>query len=114
MEVLMTSYIEIRGQDGNLKFKFSNQVHSIEVVSSWKALTQTAVVRLPRFKRLLTNEDEQYKIVTGDAITISCGYNGNLVKEFEGYVSDISPITPLKLKCEDEMWKLKQQTVNMS
>lgn len=45
---------------------------------------------------------------------IELGYNGNYVTEFEGYVQNVSRGIPVKLHCEDEMYKLKRRSVSYS
>ncbi|MRI64704.1 hypothetical protein EDM00_12010, partial [Ornithobacterium rhinotracheale] len=81
---------------------------SIEINSSLQKLSNTAVVELPREfkeakgKRLLDH------INIGDAIKIELGYNGELHKEFEGYITNIGAEIPTVLECEDEMYKLKR------
>lgn len=58
----------------------------------------------------------EYKAMTeiiknGDEIEIYAGYDGNLIKEFSGYIANIKRSTPLVLTCEDEMYKLKREDV---
>jgi hypothetical protein len=98
----MSCYINI----GQRTFK---RVNAVFIKSSRKTLTDTATVRLANVRSLL--DDPNKKIKVGDAIAISLGYNGNNNVEFTGYVSEIVPGIPLELKCENEMWQLKQQTV---
>lgn len=104
----MSSYIEI----GNLVFR--NKVNAVEIVSAWSEITRTATIKFPRFKKLMDPQITNYKIKPGDPVLIRLGYNDQLQTEFEGYVSEILPQTPIVIKCEDEMWKLKQQTVSIS
>ena len=111
MFVRMNSYVEIQVADKSRPaLVFRNQVNSVEVETSWKFITQKATINLPRLKKLL-EEKSLTKINAGDTVLIQLGYNGNMRTEFEGYVSEVSPRTPLEIKCEDEMWKLKQDTV---
>lgn len=98
--VVMGCYIEI----GKYIFRC---VHSVEVNKSWKTLTDTATIKLPNVEGSLDKN-----IKPGDAVLIKFGYDDNLVTEFEGYVSSISPATPLEIMCEDEMWQQKQKQVN--
>lgn len=90
-----------------------NKVHSLEINKSWKALTDTATVVLPRntveFQKGILND----LIKRGDKIEIHVGYDSP-VKEFEGYVTSVGTDIPLELKCEDEMWKLKQKAFRYS
>lgn len=106
MYVAMNSRISI----GSLVF--NNQVKSASGESSWADLTATATIELPRYSQLLS--DARYKIKVGDEVKIELGYDGNYQKEFEGYVSEISPRSVIEIKCEDEMWKFKQSTISKS
>lgn len=48
----------------------------------------------------------------GDRIVIQLGYfDTGLINEFDGYVTEIIPTSPVQLKCQDEMYLLKQQTL---
>jgi translation initiation factor IF-1 len=98
----MSSYIQI----GDKGFK---RIHSARVVSSRKRLTDTAVIKLANVPTLLS--DDRKRIKVGDVVTVTFGYNGNNNIEFNGYVSEIKPTSPIEILCEDEMWQLKQQTV---
>src|SRR3982750_1108876 len=98
----MNSYITI----GDYEFK---SCHSFETTKSWKNLTQTAIIKLHNISGLIG------AIKEGDVVEIYAGYdNEPLVQEFVGYVSEISPTIPVEIKCEDEMWKLRQETVSGS
>ncbi len=101
----MSSYINI----GKRTFQRCN---SVQIKSSRKTITDTAIVKLANVKALL--DDPNKRINVGDAIEISLGYNGNNNLEFTGYVAEIMPTTPIELRCEDEMWKLKQETISKS
>lgn len=105
---VMNSRIEI----GSLVF--SNRVNSVAVQSSRKNITGTATIKLPNLRRQTDQQKIEKIIRVGDAVKIMLGYDDRLVSEFEGYVSIISPQIPLEIICEDEMWKLKQETVSMS
>ena len=101
----MSSYIQI----GDHGFK---RINSFKVKSSRKTLTDTAVIKIANVSSLLNDANKKIKV--GDIVTITGGYNGNNNIEFEGYVSEIKPSSPLEIMCEDEMWKLKQQTITKS
>lgn len=95
---------------GDLEFTF---VNNVEVVSSWEMLTDTAKITLPA--NIKVNRDKlRTMIAPGDKVTIKTGYDNNLNELFSGYVTSISPSTPIEIGCEDEMWKLKQSTVTDS
>jgi hypothetical protein len=78
--------------------------HSFTTVKSWKQMTQTASIKMHNIAGLLS------AIKVGDPVVIKGAYDDEYVEEFKGYVSEILPTTPVEIKCEDEMWKLKQTT----
>lgn len=91
-----------------------HQVTEITTESSWKELTDRATITLPRKVRSFEKTKVRELFGRGDAVTIYFGYNGNNVKEFTGYITEVSADIPIKIKLEDEMWKLKQVAVNFS
>lgn len=94
-------------------YEFKNQCNSVEVFSSFKILTDWAVIKLPNFQD--ENKVKLEKLIkVGDAVTVMLGYDDELYKEYEGYVTQIVPGAPLEIRCEDEMWMLKQVQVNKS
>lgn len=81
-----------------------------EIISSWKELTDTCTITLPRnlqfqFKRL----DEIVRV--GDPVTVKLSVNDNENTEFSGYVREVDASIPVRIYCEDEMWKLKRVPV---
>lgn len=93
-------------------------VDSINIESSWNFLADTATITLPR--RLLTQgslsnvaaPDLSSVIKVGDPVQIDLGYDFVFETEFTGYVKGISPNIPVKIECEDAMWKLKQNSLS--
>jgi hypothetical protein len=108
----MVSRITIKSKLTGVQMVFNNQINAVEIERTFKNSTQTAVVKLPRYPKLVDPNETDYKIRTGDSVIIQLGYNGNYYTEYIGYVSLIKPTTPLEIHCEDEMWKYKQVTVN--
>lgn len=101
----LTSEITI----GNLRF---NYVTNVQINTSWETLTDTAMIELPS---KITNKDNDFIkdiIQVNDPVTIKLGYHPNLTTRFVGYVSKVIPESPLKIMCEDEAFKLKQQVIN--
>ncbi len=95
---------------GSLIFEW---VNNFEVHSSFEMFTDTAIIKLPAHLRI--NRDELLTYINfGNKVTIQAGYNKNLTKIFSGYVTDIKPSVPVEIKCEDEMWKLKQESLTAS
>ncbi|MDU1892758.1 MAG: hypothetical protein E6767_18920 [Dysgonomonas sp.] len=91
------------------------RVSEIHTEKSWKEFTGTAEIILPRnvrdFRKIET--DKLFEI--GDPVTIKFGYGaGEMPTEFEGYISDVADGVPYRLKCEDEMFKLKRGSISVS
>ncbi|WP_317899420.1 hypothetical protein [Aurantibacillus circumpalustris] len=93
----MNSYITI----GDYEF---THCHSFTTTKSWKQMTQTASIKMHNIAGLLG------AIKVGDAVEIQGAYDDEYITEFKGYVSEILPTMPVEIKCEDEMWNLKQTT----
>lgn len=93
-----------------------------EVKTSWKLLTATAMIELPRntvdFNKLGTAAYDKKNVRDvfryGDQVQIKLGFNGVLIEEFSGYITEVGADIPITLRCQDEMWKLKQEPVNVS
>jgi hypothetical protein len=91
---------------------------SIRIESSVQVLTNNAKIELPReFRNAVDEVGKSINIAgksildfmkRGNAIKIEFGYNGDLQKEFEGYITKIGAEMPLLLECEDEMFQLKK------
>ena len=89
------------------KFKL-NMLESAEITRSVEQLSDTAVITLPGscFNKAIEIEG---KIKRGDTVTIECGYDDTLVKEFEGYLESISTDDgSIKLNCEDAIFKFRK------
>lgn len=86
-----------------------------EIKSSWKNLTDTAKIVLPRnIKKFKGTELIQDLIAKGDEVEIKLGYDGVLKTEFVGFVTEVEVGIPLVIHCEDYMWKMKQSTISHS
>ncbi|MFL0108977.1 hypothetical protein [Tenacibaculum maritimum] len=90
------------------------KVNSVVIESSWRMLTDIAEIILPRNIADFDNQKIKEVFEIGDKVLIELGYNGNLIKEFEGYITEVSAEIPVRISCQDEMWKLKQLPVNLS
>lgn len=96
-------------------------INAVHIASGWKRLTDSAEITLPRkaiyFEQGKTSvnfyEVKRY-FRKGDPVIIELGYNGNYVKEFEGYITHVSADIPIKIKMEDEMYQLKKLPVHIS
>ena len=116
-----------------------DSVNEVQIKSSWKDLTSTAHVVLPKNVAVQNLDGSQFNLIDkptyipvvgttpvllrGDQIKIELGYryqNSNNIwveqynTEFKGWVAKINPKTPLEIECEDNMYLLKQaQCPNM-
>ena len=92
------------------------KIESVQIESSWKLLTDTAVVTFPRKVSQKTFDKLRVRDVfrRGDVVQIALGYDGRYVTEFEGYITEVSATAPITIKCEDEMFNLKQTPVSYS
>jgi len=86
----------------------------VKIVSGFKQLTSTCDIVLPRkvkdFDRQKVNEVFQ----AGDPVIVRMGYDGNTPEEFAGYIFSVTTGVPVMIRCEDEMYKLKRETVSIS
>jgi hypothetical protein len=96
-------------------------VNSVSIQSSFKDLTDTAEVVLPRNIRFGKSKNDNTKTETlntllqiGDPIEIYLGYNSNYPLEFTGYIKEISTGFPITIRCEDAMYLLKRKSVSVS
>lgn len=90
-----------------------NRATEIEYESSWKELTDRGSITLPRNIKFFDKNNVKDVFRRGDQITVYFGYNGNLVKEFEGYISEVSADIPIVIKFEDEMYNVRKLPVNL-
>lgn len=88
-------------------------VNAVSIDSSWKNLTDKAEISLPRRFKWADKEVKDL-IQKGDQVIIKLGYDGTLVEEFSGYVTDLEAGIPVKIYCEDNMYQLKKTPVNKS
>lgn len=89
-------------------------VSSVHIESSWKMLTDSAEILLPRHIKYFAGKDLKELLMSGDQVKIELGYDGNLYTEFEGYISLIGWGIPVTIRCEDEMYNLKRKTISYS
>ena len=87
-------------------FEFDS-LADVRIERDRRQLGATATVTIPSIY------NEQFvvdNIKGGDAVIIGLGYNGDIRKEFVGYVADLSYSRPVKIRCEDEFYRLKRTT----
>lgn len=94
-------------------------VNSVEILSSWENLTDTATIRISNnFKRngenITVGDNGFFK--RGDEVLIELGYHetGGVKTVFEGFVRRIFLDNLIIIECEDLSFKLKQEPVTIS
>ena len=108
-----------------------NIVNNVKIERSYKNLTQTAKITLPRniqYTKTNIQKDNLYNnrgnpladgvnsvFKRGDKVKIELGYfttsDKGLRTVFVGYIARVLPNSPVVLECEDSMWVLKQAIV---
>lgn len=91
-----------------------HQVNAVYLESSWQQLVGKAEITLPRNVKVFDKNKVKQIFKRGDVVTIFLGYDGNMIVEFKGYITSVSADVPIKISCEDEMFKLKTIPVNIS
>jgi hypothetical protein len=86
----------------------------IEINTSYETFTDTANIRFPRKltdngKNIFVGESALFR--RGDKVKIELGYDPKLRTVFEGYITEIGSNIPIELKCEDEMFVLKNTNI---
>jgi hypothetical protein len=99
-----------RGREAFYITRFSE----VKIESSWKSLTDTAEIVLPRNVRDFDRDGISEVFKEGDPVRILLGYNGSLTEEFSGYISGVPAGIPLVISCEDEMYQLKRKSASVS
>jgi hypothetical protein len=92
-------------------------VHQVTIESSWDELTDTCTIKLPRNykwagRELATGSDPVFRRKM--PVRVNCGYDGQTVEVFRGYVRDIKATIPIEIVCEDEMYLLKKGSFTKS
>jgi hypothetical protein len=105
----VVSHIKIIGDQVH-EFK---ALESLQISENIDQYTDTATIVLLR-KAKWSSEKIRQHIKRGNAISISIGYDDQLLEVFTGYISKISASNDVKIECENEMYKLKQTQVSVS
>lgn len=111
MTVAMNCELYFKANDKRKAFAI-RRVKSVSVNNTWRDLTDTAIIEIPRAGSEFEGDKLRAIFAVGDEITIKLGYNGTPNTVFEGFVTKISATEPVVLECEDLMWKVKQEPVN--
>lgn len=88
-------------------------VNAVNIVSSWKSLSDTCTIKLPNRGLIKKSVDPAETNISslikpGQAVRVELGYDNKFNTEFVGYVAKVQEGTPLTLECEDELYKLKR------
>ncbi len=92
------------------KYKVAHLL-SCEVRKSANQLSDTATITLPGMAYSKALEIES-KISRGDEVSIRLGYDGELKKEFDGYVRTIGSDNTISIGCEDSMFLFRKEVKN--
>lgn len=85
-------------------------VQSVEIVDSRNKFTNTCVLTIPN--RIPKRDNRISDIIAkGSAVKVELGYFPNLFVEFEGYVSEVIPEKTAVIKCENESYNIKRQSI---
>ncbi len=105
----LTSNIQLIGQKS---WEFT-AVHLCTIVEDTETLTDTCELELPKNIKWegYTSENNHPPINRGDKVIVKLGYDGQLQTRFVGYVRSVDAHTPVRIKCEDQMFLLKQTKV---
>lgn len=98
---------DAEGRD--LEIRAFSEVH---IETSFKQYIQFAEITLPRNVPFFDKYKVRELFRRGDPVIVELGYNGQNDEEFRGYITQISADIPIKLRVEDEMWKVWRQPVN--
>lgn len=88
--------------------------NSVKIESGWEMLTDHATIIMARNVTYFDKHKVKEVFKKGDPVEIHLGYNGNLIKEFTGYITEVSADIPIQIKCQDQMYMLKKKPVNIS
>ncbi|MFC4262477.1 hypothetical protein ACFOWM_06295 [Ferruginibacter yonginensis] len=109
----LTCDITITSADQKNKWQFGF-LHECVIVEDTDTLTDTCTIELPKktkWERRAVGAGEDAPIKRGDAILVKLGYDGELKERFNGFVRSVDNKTPVKIICEDSMFKLKITTL---
>jgi translation initiation factor IF-1 len=102
----MAYYLSCEVTVGNFRLTGVNEV---VINSSWRTLGDTCTLKLPNISKYEGKQTKlEDRIKTGDKVIVKLGYDGHLITEFVGFVSEILPKTPFEIRCEDANYTLKR------
>lgn len=110
----------ILGSDITIGGKTFGGVNEVKINRSVHLIGATAMIKVP-VTAVLKQKDETVTAIetakavkVGDEVSISLGYNGQMNKEFRGYVKRLNYRTPLEIECEDAYYLTRSKTVTLS
>ena len=89
-------------------------ISEAEIKQSVKTIGDTATIVIPRRYGAIKDKEILQYIKTGYAVSLSLGYNGEYIEEFNGFVREIGSGYPLKLHVDDAFYKLRKNSFNKS
>jgi hypothetical protein len=95
------------------KYFFSG-LTSVEIKKSVFSLIETCTLEMPTHYKVkdkkgeFTREEVASILPKGQKVVIELGYNGNLRKEFDGYIVEVQEGFPLKIRLEGQGYLLRQ------
>ncbi|WAC40587.1 hypothetical protein [Pedobacter sp. SL55] len=97
-------------------YSLKGGVNEIVVKRSVNSYMDTATIKIPALGRVLQNDalpqssvESAKQFKEGDRVVIHLGYNGELVREFDGFIRRVSPAIPVVLECEGFGWQLRRK-----
>jgi hypothetical protein len=96
-------------------------VNTLKINRSVRTLVDKAIITVPTtaiLKKLEDNSKTKVETVKqidrGDKVEISLGYNGELKRDFVGFVSEIKHKQPAEIHCIDYFYLLQHKTIQKS
>lgn len=113
MTLNMVAHIVFPAREGREKIEI-RKVTGVQIESGWELMTSHATILLARNVSFFDKNKVKEVFKPGDKVVIYLGYDFTYIKEFEGYITEVSAEIPIKIKCEDAMYLLKRHAANVS
>jgi len=109
----MVAHLVFPAREGRKRIEI-RKITGVQIQSGWEMLTDTATIVLARNVKFFDKYKVKQVFKKGDPVEIYLGYDKTYVKEFQGYITEVNADIPIKIKCEDAMYRLKRTPVNIS